>query len=649
MSINDLVRRSQLIVPFGIGSMIELPNETLMTAGLDFWPSESYSSDPQKTNAIINNTIIRDERLELRLSKLFKTKINHFLSPTEGIPVHSKRQKLDYHDPMRFVRFPTWLFCPRCKVLKKTHPHTKEPPKCDNPYNLRKESKGRPCSEKKLRERETFKPVGFVIACKSGHIDDFPWIEWVHQNQNNDCNGGSGDLFLTTTGASGLMGTRVSCRLCGASESLIGAGTPKSLQKVLYGNRCSGKKPWLGANAPNDDCTDPDGPRMMVRGSLSVYISNTISSILIPPYSNTIRTLLNKNRDLWEGISDTIDDNMTLIEGNYELNDSGFNYIKKRAEKFGFEIKSFVETALAKFNSEERNINTADISEEEFRFKEYLAFTGERPSSQDRNDFDIINCDLNDYEPWVCKYFKKIVRVEKLRETRVFTGFSRVSPCAPGEEKVKIYRKKKNWLPAMEVKGEGIFIEFNNDKLSDWEGFSRQINSSDSLNNKLKLAKKAGKPNFPRKEKVTNKFLLAHTFAHLLIRQLAFDCGYDAASLKERLFVDKSEKQEMCAILIYTASGDSEGSLGGLVERARPSLIENTIRSAILQSNFCSNDPICHELDHQGLEGYNISACHACSLIPETSCDHANLLLDRRVIIGTFENPELGYFSELVN
>ena len=115
MGIFDSLRRGQLIVPFGIGAMIDLPDETLMTAGLDVWPSE-YRTNAIAKEAIISNTIIRDERLEKRLSKLLKKDIEYFLSPTQGIdPLSFSEPK--YHQHMRFYRFPTWLQCPRCKVL----------------------------------------------------------------------------------------------------------------------------------------------------------------------------------------------------------------------------------------------------------------------------------------------------------------------------------------------------------------------------------------------------------------------------------------------------------------------------------------------------------------------------------------------------
>ena len=114
---------------------------------------------------------------------------------------------------------------------------------------------------------------------------------------------------------------------------------------------------------------------------------------------------------------------------------------------------------------------------------------------------------------------------------------------------------------------------------------------------------------FSRRNECDDKFILIHTFSHVLIRQLTFECGYDASSLKERLYSGIDEDgTEMAGVLIYTASGDLEGSLGGLVERAKPEYFENTVRMAIEEAKFCSNDPICHETDRQGLEGYNVSA-----------------------------------------
>ena len=145
----------------------------------------------------------------------------------------------------------------------------------------------------------------------------------------------------------------------------------------------------------------------------------------------------------------------------------------------------------------------------------------------------------------------------------------------------------------------------------------------------------------------TDRFVLLHTLSHLLIRQLCFECGYSSSALAERIYSD--EDNGMAGILIYTASADSEGALGGLVREGLPDRLYGTFKTALFRANWCSSDPICSELQQQGIQGLNKSACHACCLVAETSCDHANSLLDRSVMIGSKENPNLGYFSRLIS
>ncbi len=647
MAINNTIRRGQLILPFGIGAIVELPDETLITAGLDVWPYE-YRDNPSVKEAIKTSTAIRDERLEKRLSKMLGRPIDkpikYFLSPTEG---KTFRAKSDKNQHMLFYRFPTWFHCPSCNVLKQ-YPLTKnDPPRCDNPIKYIAGSIT-DCSSLPEKKRPIMKPVGFLVACKHGHLDDFPWSRWVHGPDNNECNAGSGKLFLMSSASSGLQGVTVGCSVCRKTKTLIGANSSDNLVKHLPELKCSGSRPWLGPDAKNDDCSAESEPQLVLRSASSLYFPNTVSSILIPPYSNAINSYLNKKVNLWNQI-ENLTANTTVVNDELVLGEVLEGFLKFEAEKANFDAEIFIETVKAKITNSKSSFNAVDIDDEKFRFKEFKAFvTDRRPDEQDRVDFDMFPCDLDQYEDWVSEFFQRIVRVERLKETRAFTGFSRIQPLPPGEEKVRISIWDKDWIPAVEVRGEGIFLEFNMDKLKDWERKVVDLGSGNRLDQKIKKSIENGQPNFPKRRFVDNRFLLVHTFSHIFIRQLAFECGYDASSLNERLFVGKDDNEEMCGLLIYTASGDSEGSLGGLVERSKAGLIENTILAAVNEASFCSNDPICHETDSQGLEGYNVSACHSCVLLPETSCEHNNLLLDRRCIVGSFDNPDLGFFSSLL-
>jgi len=100
--------------------------------------------------------------------------------------------------------------------------------------------------------------------------------------------------------------------------------------------------------------------------------------------------------------------------------------------------------------------------------------------------------------------------------------------------------------------------------------------------------------------------------------------------------------------LLYTASGDSEGSLGGLVRQGETGRIEDTIKSALENATWCTSDPVCIQSLGQGPESLNLAACHNCTLLPETCCEIGNRLLDRGVVIGTLKDKSIGYFSEML-
>ena len=129
--------------------------------------------------------------------------------------------------------------------------------------------------------------------------------------------------------------------------------------------------------------------------------------------------------------------------------------------------------------------------------------------------------------------------------------------------------------------------------------------------------------------------------------ELVFACGYSSASLRERLYVSESADRNMSGALIYTAAGDSEGTMGGLVRMARPDNLRQVVASALADARWCSTDPVCMDAGEkgQGPDSCNLAACHACGLLPETSCEEFNRFLDRGLVVGTLENPSLGYFS----
>jgi hypothetical protein len=243
------------------------------------------------------------------------------------------------------------------------------------------------------------------------------------------------------------------------------------------------------------------------------------------------------------------------------------------------------------------------------------------------------------------EWFERVMLVKRLREVRALHSFTRVIPPMPGdppERRSPICQSSPGWLPAIEVRGEGVFLVLNAGRLRVWESDPLVVQRAAKVNNNyLKRTQALG--SVPVRV-ITPRFLLVHTLAHVLINQWALDCGYPAASLRERLYVSDG----MAGLLIYTATSDSAGSLGGVVAQAAPGRLDEALLEGINRASWCSSDPLCIESDATGVDALNLAACHACTLLPEVSCEEMNLFLDRAVLVGLPANQKLGFFAEML-
>jgi hypothetical protein len=251
--------------------------------------------------------------------------------------------------------------------------------------------------------------------------------------------------------------------------------------------------------------------------------------------------------------------------------------------------------------------------------------------------------------------------IHKLRETRVFTGFTRLSPSSEqtaSELQRNLWLETPNvgnsWLPSAIVHGEGLFFEFNAETLHDWLNGSAAAEVDERIE-RLRdnyFSATEGRPGFAIQNELHPVFIMIHTFAHLLMNQLTYECGYSSASLRERLYFSSNELNPMAGLLIYTAAGDSEGTMGGLVRMGLPKLFDPLLQQAVRKAQWCSADPVCMEMGNHGGQGpnsCNLAACHNCALVPETACEEFNRFLDRGVVTGTVENRSLGFFNMFIN
>lgn len=616
------IRSSQLISPWGVGQMINFPkDESLMVVGLDMW-EEKF-----RTISELDEFKVTEERLAKRLGvKEFRLPPD-FRDPGQGVTNPSLK--------IPFVRFPRWHYCTRCGHMEKVSIYDSQKPTCSG---ISFDS-GRSCSDIPERKRQRLIPVRFIAICPHGHIEDFPFMEWVHGGASE----GQHNLRLRAGRSSGaLSGIEITCS-CGAHKTMGGAFNEQSLTKI--GITCSGGRPWLGQEADRQNATHCGQHLIVVqKGASNVYFSQVRSSIYLPQWEKSVdRKLVEILEKNWGFLTTGMEN------GNFQK--MRFELVAERnfsEEKKDFYTEKLLEAATKRITGTE--ISTTDDSEENYRKMEYDAILAE--AGGENQDFFVTKnmaCNYDDSETGraISIGFTSIGLLHKLRETRAFTGFSRwLSDDGKSLAEKKNFIKlgqKIEWLPAIVVRGEGVFFEFNHKRLKEWADNEKVKERAKFLSDTYNKPREA---KGQKRREIKPEFILIHTFAHLVINQFSYECGYGSSSLRERIYCNlESVDGSMNGVLIYTASGDSEGSLGGLVRQGKPGNLETIVYNAIENAKWCSSDPICIDSHGQGPNSCNLAACHNCALLPETCCEESNMLLDRAMLIGELDNPSIGYFN----
>ena len=243
----------------------------------------------------------------------------------------------------------------------------------------------------------------------------------------------------------------------------------------------------------------------------------------------------------------------------------------------------------------------------------------------------------------------RVLLLERLREVNALLGFTRVESPDEGTgddaaPRAPLARAAPNWVPATQVQGEGIFIRFDADAMKAWA----DKDPVKALDARLKQGHRGWrhKRNLdPNQGYPGVRFVMLHTLAHMLIRELALECGYNAASIRERIYADVDDGKDQAGFFIYTAAADSDGTLGGLVELGKPENLGRLLRQALDRAHICASDPLCAEHDPSKDQSLHGPACHACSFVSETSCERGNRYLDRSLVVPTLENPDVAFFE----
>jgi hypothetical protein len=577
------LRPSQVVTQHGPGAIVDLPELSVIVAGINHWRPTGEDRVP-----------------EPRLERFLKKRA--FFRPPQPGPAK-------FGGLPSFI-FPEWLVCPRCRMLA--------------PYKMFSFKSWWSGAEFRCPRQHPSHgksspvafPARFMLACARGHLDDFPWWSWVHPGAA-PC---TGPLELIDTGSSGAASDLlVKCTRCDASKALGDAFKPGAH------DRCSGRRPWL---SPRDTETCGEKPRTILRGASNAYFSIVASALSIPPWSDPIHQDLAPYQDVLSQADDFAKFKAGVELGFYKLGD-----LPDR----GYTLEQLWKA----FRAEPEE-------EPDLRRKEWQAFRHPEVAPTKGTEFEIHDRSV---PPAYSGVLERVVAATRLREVRALRGFTRIDSRTDLGEQTDIEDldvrvapvglKEHDWLPGIDLRGEGIFIEIREETLQQWEA-RQEVQAEASA-----LAERFATWHAQRGDEARSflgaRYVLLHTLSHVLIRQLSLDCGYSSSSLRERIYC-ASGPDAMSGLLIYTATSDSEGSLGGLVDQAVPDRLGPLLMDGLRSAAFCAQDPLCGLGEVGGFAHLNGAACHACLLLAETSCEHGNRLLDRSVLVRTLNERGLEFF-----
>jgi len=604
------VRPSQLLLTYGVGSIIDLPHISTLVMGLDDWDT---------THALE----INEERLLHAVQTALGPQVKQLLSP----PISEERPHTPFDSAARVGVpvgvFPRWMICPHCHLLAPVDAGYFELK--PNPF----QSDRTRYVHHNCKYQSTVLPSRFMIACEGGHLDDFPFVHFVHGDRR--C---KGTLQMLALGVSGEPSDiYIKCVTCNTSRPMSDAFSSEENQ--AYHPSCRGRRPHL-RDFEKAGCQYK--ARTMLLAASNSWFPLVFNTLSIPKAVDELGQLIEA---AWHELSDveSAQDIAFLrrrqILERLRLNTYSDDELFTRIEQ----VKSSVQ--------DETSARPAELKKPEW---EVLSHPEVAPKA---DDFEVTPVSVPDGYTHV---IKQVVLVEKLREVRALTGFTRIESLSdyteeeklPAEHIMRLARHDLRWVPAAEVRGEGIFLQFREEAIRHWQQRLTVGQHDVKFYEAHYRWRKARHIDYPEANNPGIRYVLLHSFAHALMRQLTLECGYTAASIRERIYAQNpdSEHEAMAGILLYTAAPDSEGTLGGLVSLGQPELLGYHIEGALEAMQHCASDPLCAEHSSREDRTLHEAACHACMFVPETSCERGNKYLDRSVLVRTVEREDLAFFNK---
>ncbi len=589
------LRQSQVITTFGPGAMVDLPNHSVLVGGLDYWTGQGEE--------------IIEPRLTAKLQALLGVPSLKMYAPPP-----------DQDDPtapqtgISAWQFPEWFI-------------TQDIASIDQGSALRSRmlvhrkalTRGKYIDLDK--KKRPVVPVRFVRACRCGHIADIDWRAFVHGSENTCMR----QLWIDERGTSGdLSEVYVRCE-CKAERNMIQA----ALLKNMALGHCDGARPWLGPYT-KEACGEPN--RLLIRTASNAYFPQLMSVISLPDRDETVKQAIDA---AWEFLEEVED----LEQLKYER--------KKAKVKAALDGLSD-EEAFAEIQARRSGVADEPKTVKQAELETLVASKEELGNDRPDGNFFARNLPRNKWDqPWM-QEIERIILIHRLREVVAQVGFTRFEAATPdieGELEMGVRRaalaREISWLPAVENKGEGIFLQFRTQAVADW------LKRDEVTERGRQLL--AGFDCWKDEHQGTHRefpglpYIMLHSFSHSLITAVSLECGYPASSIRERIYALPNVGY---GVLLYTGTSDAEGTLGGLIEVGKR--IHEHVRNALDMGKLCSNDPVCaqHQPDNKHecrfLHG---ASCHGCLLIAETSCEQRNDYLDRALVVRTVDNRGSEFFQ----
>ena len=584
------LRQSQVITTYGPGALLDLPEHAAIVGGLDTWPH------PGKLEQID----------ESRLAEVIY-RITGVVAPKLYAPPPAPGAPWEQRQDIGAWRFPEWF------VVQFVESEGRE---------QKRRLVRRTALENGKFEGKAVVPTRFVRACTRGHVDDLDWYGFVHRG-DDPCRR---DLWLVERGTSGdLSDLWVRCA-CGKQRSLYEA---KQLESKALGT-CRGTRPWLGKNT-EEDCDLPS--RLLIRTATNAYFPQVVSVLSLPDRGSDVDRVVTELWGTLQGVNAKAD-----LE------------IFKRLPEVATGLDGYEDEEVFKAVMRHKDGGTGDRNLKAVELDALLKAKEGFGDDDEPVDPNFHARRLPDHV-WrtpgssLSKDIASVIQLHRLREVMALIGFTRLEAQMRdihGEYDTDVERAdiatEPEWFPAVENRGEGLFVQLSSDAVDDWMERPAVLERIEALRRGHMAWQKKRKS---RRDFPGGAYILLHTLAHLLIQSLAMRCGYPASSIRERIYVE----DERYGILLYTATPDAEGTLGGLVQQARH--VEGHLADALRAAMLCSNDPVCaqHEpdssMEHRWLHG---AACHGCALIAETSCEMRNDHLDRALVVPTLALAEAAFF-----